>query len=53
MNDLFCAFCREKIAEKHISEESVRVFHAHWRLYQLHCTACGHNTYVPCKEREK
>jgi hypothetical protein len=53
LKDLFCAFCGKKIADHHIKEESARIFYAHWRLYQLHCAACGHNSYVSCKEAEK
>ena len=50
LKPLFCAFCKKRIADHHIEEESVRLSFAHWRIYRLHCTHCGHDSYVPCAE---
>lgn len=49
LKPLFCAFCKKRIADHHIHEE----FTENWYIYRLHCTHCGHDSYVTCAEAER
>ena len=46
LKPLFCAFCKKRIADHHIT------YAFDGNIYRLHCTICGHDSYVHCVEAE-
>ena len=53
LKPLFCAFCKTQIADHHIQHSLIgESVDPPWKLYRLHCTECGHDSYVSCAEAE-